>query len=83
MFLRGAKDDSCGNRKAKLDIIDNNSVIVKLNRSTHIEVKLPYLSKKHKQHLYLLQDLCDKKEAGFSLEVNNEYISILFEENIL
>jgi hypothetical protein len=83
IFLRGAKDDSHGNRKAELDIIDNNSVILKLDRDTHVEVKLPNLNKKHQQHLTHLQDLCDKKEAGFSLEVNNEYISILFEEEIL
>jgi hypothetical protein len=65
---------------AELDIIDNNSVILKFNRDEHIEVKLPALSGKRQEHLYKLQDLCDQNKACYSLEVNNEYIFIIFEE---
>lgn len=81
LFLRGCCEDSHGNRKAELDIIDNNSVIVKFNRDEHVEIKLPELSEKHKEHLYKLQDLCDDNKGCFSLEVNNEYVYIIFEES--
>jgi len=80
LFLRGCCEDSHGNRKAELDLIDNNLVILKFNRDTHIKVKLPVLSGKRKEHLYKLQDLCDQNKACFSIEVNNEYVSIIFEE---
>jgi len=83
LFLRGCCDDSHGNRKAELDIIDNNSIILKFNRNEHIEVKLPELNKKHKEHLSKLQDLCDENKGCFSLEVNNEYIYIIFEEEYI
>lgn len=81
LLLIGCCQDSHGNRKAELDVIDNNSVIIKFNRKTHISVKLPVLSKKHKEHLLKLQDLCDQHKACFSIEINNETISIIFDEN--
>ena len=80
LFIRGCCEDSHGNRKAELDIIDNNSVILKFNRKEHIEIKLPELNTKHKEHLYKLQDLCDQNKGCFSLEVSNEYVYIIFEE---
>ena len=80
LFLRGCCEDSHGNRKAELDLIDNNAVILKFNKDTHIEVKLPVLTGKRKEHLYKLQDLCDQNKACYSIEVNNEYVSIIFEE---
>jgi hypothetical protein len=83
LFLRGSSHDPCGNRKAELDIIDNNSVILKFNKDTHVEVKLPQLNKKHLAHLSKLQDLCAENKACFSLEVNNEYIYIIFEESYI
>ena len=33
----------CGNRLFKLDIIDNNQIIFKLNKNRHISLKLPKL----------------------------------------
>jgi len=80
IFLRGACGDCRGNRKAEIDIIDNNAVILKLNRDDHIEIKLPELNKKHLEHLSKLQDLCDQNKGCFSLEINNEYVYIIFEE---
>lgn len=80
LFLRGCCEDSHGNRKAELDIIDNNAVILKFSRDEHIEVRLPVLNKKHREHLSKLQDLCDQHKGCFSIEVNNEYLYIIFEE---
>lgn len=82
LLLIGCCSDG-GNRKAELDIIDNNSVIVKFNRDTHITVKLPELNKKHKEHLSILQDLCDQKKASYSVEINNSSISIIFDEKYI
>jgi len=83
LFLRGCCQDSHGNRKAELNVIDNNSVIIKFNKNEHVEIKLPALSGKRQSHLYKLQDLCDQNKACFSIEVNNEYISIIFEEEFV
>ena len=80
LFLRGACGDPCGNRKAELDSIDKNSVILKFSKDDHIAVELPQLSKKHREHLCKLQDLCAQNKGCFSIEVNNEYICISFEE---
>ena len=80
LFLRGCCEDLHGNRKAELDIIDNNSVILKFSRNEHAEVRLPVLNKKHLEHLSKLQDLCDQNKGCFSIEVSNEYIYIIFEE---
>jgi hypothetical protein len=82
LLLIGCCDDH-GNRKAELDIIDNNSVIIKFNRNTHITVVLPELNKKHKEHLSMLQDLCEQNKASFSIEVNNSSISIIFDEKYI
>jgi hypothetical protein len=38
------------------------------------------LNKKHIEHLSKLQNLCDQNKACFSLEINNEYIYIIFDE---
>lgn len=81
LFLRGCCEDSHGNRKAELNVIDNNAIILKFNRNEHFEIKLPELSKQHKEHLSKLQDLCDQHKGCFSLEVNNEYVYIIFEES--
>ena len=80
LFIRGACEDSHGNRKAELDVIDNNAIVMKFNKGEHFEIRLPILNKKHLEHLSKLQDLCDHNKGCFSLEVNNEYVYIIFEE---
>ena len=80
ILLRGSSSDSNGNRKALLNIIDENSIILKLNKKTHINIQLPRLSKNQKNLLYKLQTKCEVGEANFSLEVNNDYVCIIFDE---
>jgi len=73
-----------GNRSFKLDIIDNNQIIFKLNKNRHIYLKLPKLRNNIKKELYKLQQLNEIKqgETGYTytirLDLNNLYIS--FEE---
>jgi len=73
-----------GNRSFKLDIIDNNQIIFKLNKNTHIKLKLPKLRNNIKKELFKLQSLNEikSKEIGYTysirFDLNNLYIS--FEE---
>ena len=73
-----------GNRLFKLDIIENNQIIFKLNRNKHIELKLPNLRNNIKKELFKLQQLNEVKQnqKGYTYSVRfdlqNVYIS--FEE---
>jgi hypothetical protein len=83
VMLRGSSADNNGNRKAELHIIEDNSVLIKLNKDNHFSVTLPRLNKEQKRNLCFLQTLCEENRACFSLEISNEYIYIIFDENIL
>ena len=73
-----------GNRSFKLDIIENNQIIFKLNKNEHITLKLPKLRKNIQKELSKLQMLNEVKfnEVGYTytikLDLKNIYIS--FEE---
>jgi IS605 OrfB family transposase len=73
-----------GNRSFKLDIIENNQIIFKLNRNQHIELKLPNLRNNIKNELFKLQQLNEvKHQKGYtySIRLDLEYINISFEES--
>lgn len=82
MLLVGCASEY-GNRKAELDIINNNSVIIKFDKNNHIVIKLPELSKKRKEILYNLQNLCEQNKACYSLKLNNKSISIIVEDKYI
>lgn len=73
-----------GNRSFKLDIIENNQIIFKLNRNKHIELKLPKLRDNIKKELFKVQQLNEVKngQKGYTysirFDLSNIYIS--FEE---
>ena len=71
-----------GNRSFNLDIIENNCIILKLNRSKHIVLQLPKLRNSYKKDLFKLQELNEKGTTGYTytvkLDLDNIYIS--FEE---
>ena len=73
-----------GNRSFKLDIIENNQIIFKLNKNKHIVLELPNLRKNIKKELYKLQQLNEVKhnQKGYTysirFDLTNIYIS--FEE---
>lgn len=83
MQLVGSNGDNNGNRKAELDIIDNGSVILKLNKATHISIKLPYLDNGRRHDLELLQELSEANQCHFTLDVTNTSVTIIFDECIL
>jgi hypothetical protein len=82
MLLVGCANEY-GNRKAELDIIGNNSIVIKFDKKNHIVIKLPELSKKRKDVLYNLQNLCDQNKACYSLKLNNKSISIIIEDKYI
>lgn len=73
-----------GNRSFKLDIIENNQIIFKLNKSKHIELKLPNLRNNIKKELFKLQQLNEVKtgQTGctYSIRFDLKNIYISFEE---
>jgi IS605 OrfB family transposase len=73
-----------GNRSFKLDIIENNQIIFKLNKNKHITLELPNLRNNIKKELFKLQQLNEVKtfQKGYTYSVSFDlkYIYITFEE---
>jgi predicted transposase len=73
-----------GNRSFKLDIIDNNQIILKLNKLKHIKLELPNLRNNIKRELFKLQRLneikCNQKGYTFSIRFDLKNVYISFEE---
>lgn len=72
-----------GNRKFKLDIIDNNSIIFKPNRKTKINIQLPKLRKNYRRKLIKLQELTEENKIPFMVKMNNKYLWISFDEYLI
>jgi len=73
-----------GNRLFKLDVIENNQIIFKLNKNEHIELKLPNLRNNIKNELFKLQQLNEVKQHQrgytYSIKLDLKHIYISFEE---
>ena len=73
-----------GNRSFKLDIIENNKIIFKLNKLKYITLELPNLRNNIKKELFKLQQLNEvkqnKKGYTYSIRFDLKYIYISFEE---
>lgn len=78
------EETKTGNRKFKLDIINNNQIIFKLNRKDHIKLELPKLKSNLKKELFKLQELNDIKQGlkgiTYSVKIDHKHIYISFEE---
>ena len=74
-----------GNRKFKLDIIENNQLIFVHKKEKYI-IKLPNIRPNYKKLLYKLQDLnsVKQKEQGYtySIRLDSKFIYISFKEFI-
>jgi len=70
-----------GNRSFKLDMIENNQIIFKLNKNKHIKLELPNLRNNIKKELFKLQQLNEVKQnqKGYTysirFDLQNIYIS--------
>jgi predicted transposase len=73
-----------GNRSFKLDMIENNQIIFKLNKSKHITLELPNLRNNIKKELFKLQQINEVKQNQkgytYSIRFDLKYIYISFEE---
>jgi hypothetical protein len=78
----GSCNEKCGNRKIELDIIENNRIIFKQNKNTHIILELPKLKKKYKEMLFKVEELARNHEIPVTFRLTNDYISIIFDETI-
>jgi len=83
LMLRGSKSDNKGNRKSELRIIEDNSILLKLNKQTHINVQLPRMNKNQKSILSKVQILSEENKGCFSIEINNDYVWIVIDENLI
>ena len=59
-----------GNQKFKLDIIQNNKIIFKVNRNFNIPIQLPKLRKNYEKMLYKLEEKCNSKNKEDRLPYN-------------
>ena len=72
-----------GNRKFKLNIIENNQIIFKPYYGKKIILTLPKLSKNYKKELTNLELYSQNKEIPYAVQLNSNYIYISFDEKIL
>ena len=71
-----------GNRKFELDVLKNNQIIFKPSRKVSIPIQLPRLHKNYKFYLTTLELLAKGNRACYSIKLNNDHISISFDESM-
>lgn len=71
-----------GNRKFKLDIIDNNKIIFKPRKGLKIDINLPKLRKNFRKHLFTLQHLSERKEIPYMIKLDDKFVYISFDLGI-
>jgi hypothetical protein len=81
MLLRGSSGDPNGNRKAQLDIT-NNQVLIKPKRGEVVALKLCLPRKWHK-NLMRLQLACEQGDAYFNIQINDGDVCISFDEQVI
>jgi hypothetical protein len=81
MLLRGSSGDPNGNRKAQLDIA-NNQVLIKPKRGEVIPLLLRLPRKWHK-NLMRLQLACEQGNAYFNIQINDDHVCISFDEQVI
>jgi len=78
------EETKMGNRSFRLDIINNNQIVFKVNRNQHIILELPKLRNNYKKKLYQLEQLNDigqgKKGLTYSVKLDENYIYITYQE---
>ena len=62
---------------------DNKLLIFKVSKKKHIDIQLGNIHKNLQKELNRLNELCYDKKATVSIRLNNEYIWITYDENLL
>ena len=73
------------NRKANrlFDIIDNQTIIFKLNKKQHFELKLQQVGSKRLKELNKLIELQNNKQVAITYKLDLEYVYLTFDYNLL
>jgi IS605 OrfB family transposase len=79
LTIQGESPQS-GNRKFKLDVLENNQIIFKPKFGIKIPIRLPKLRKKLKKQLCLIEDLSKQRQIPFSIKLHFDYIIISYDE---
>ena len=79
IYSIGSKQDSHGNRKFALRIIEDETIVFKRNCYNHTELH-PHLSLKQKQILIQLQQKSEAKEIPLTYSLDNEYVYVMYDE---
>jgi len=73
-----------GNRSFKLDVINNNQIIFKVDRNNHLIFKLPNLRPNYRKLLYNLENRNNLKQGEkgltYGVRIDSNFIYIVFEE---
>ena len=79
LYIVGEKS-RYGNRKVAIDL-ENNKILLKLNKQTQIELTIPEVSSNnHKLYLEKLDELTKKKQLPLTFSINQEHIFLTFDE---
>ena len=73
------------NQKANrlFNIVDNQTIIFKLNRRQHFELKLQQVSSKRLKELNKLKELQNSKQVAITYKLDLEYVYLTFDYNLL
>ncbi len=73
------------NRNANrlFDIVDNQTIIFKLNRQQHFDLKLQQVSSKRLKELNKLIELQNSKQVAITYKLDLEYVYLTFDYNLL
>ena len=63
--------------------LDNQSLVFKVSKKKHIDIQLGHIHRNLQKELNKLNELCYDKKATVSIKLNNDYIWITYDENIL
>lgn len=81
--LNSVGEKNCGgNRLFALDVINNNQISFKPNRNECYVIQLPRLTRSRFRQLCLLEEKSKRYEIPFTVRLNNDKISISFDEKI-
>lgn len=69
-----------GNRKFKLQIIEDNKLVWKYKKGVTFNIYLPKLRKNYKKLLFNLQSNAERKLQPYMISLDDEYVYFTFEE---
>jgi len=69
-----------GNRSFDLKHLDENKIIFKVNKKTHLELQLPNLKSNYRKKLAFIEQMIQTQDLTVSIKLNQKYIYLTYEE---